>query len=68
MNGGPGCSSLLGLITEIGPFVIEDGERDFTTNPFPWNKKANLLFFESPSGVGFSKVNPEYIYTDVNSG
>lgn len=54
MNGGPGCSSLLGLNEEIGPFVMVDEDRVFKQNPYPWNAKANLLFLESPAGVGFS--------------
>lgn len=54
LNGGPGCSSLLGLNEEIGPFVMTDADRVFKENPYPWNARANLLFLESPAGVGFS--------------
>lgn len=59
-NGGPGCSSLLALFQEHGPFVIDDGEYFIKPNPEPWNKRANILYIESPAGVGYSiGVNPE---------
>jgi carboxypeptidase C (cathepsin A) len=54
LNGGPGCSSLLGMVYETGPFVFKEGTANFDINEFAWNKKANLLFLSSPGGVGFS--------------
>lgn len=56
-NGGPGCSSLLALFQEHGPFVIDDGEYSIRSNPEPWNKRASVLYIESPAGVGFSWAN-----------
>ena len=53
-NGGPGCSSMLGMMQELGPIVLDDGEEYFKTNPHPWNERANVLFIESPAGVGWS--------------
>ena len=52
-NGGPGCSGLLGLFTENGPFV-PDADGNINDNEFSWNKIANVLFVEQPAGVGFS--------------
>lgn len=34
--------------------AIDDGEDYIKTNPFPWNKRANVLWLESPAGVGWS--------------
>ena len=53
-NGGPGCSSMLALFQEHGPFIIDDDESFIKPNPFPWNQRANVLYIESPAGVGYS--------------
>ena len=54
LNGGPGCSSLLGFIQEHGPVIIPDYTVTLKPNEFSWNKNANMLYLESPAGVGFS--------------
>ncbi len=50
---------MLGFIQEIGPFYIPDGADykvgdNLTENKQSWHKISNLLFLESPAGVGFS--------------
>ena len=53
-NGGPGCSSMLGFMQENGPRVVDDGEDYLKENAETWNKRANVLWLESPAGVGWS--------------
>ncbi|KAJ4982160.1 hypothetical protein NE237_032997 [Protea cynaroides] len=65
LNGGPGCSSVgYGATQEIGPFIVDhtDGS-GLKFNPYSWNREANMLFLESPVGVGFSYSNTT---TDYN--
>ncbi|KAG0604170.1 hypothetical protein M758_10G150300 [Ceratodon purpureus] len=57
-NGGPGCSSIAyGFGEELGPFFINPGGQTLRLNPYAGNKLANIVFVESPAGVGFSYTN-----------
>ncbi|KAG0496355.1 hypothetical protein HPP92_001046 [Vanilla planifolia] len=58
LNGGPGCSSVgYGESEELGPFRINPDGRTLFLNRYAWNNVANILFLESPAGVGFSYSN-----------
>ncbi|KAL4377619.1 hypothetical protein GQ457_02G019020 [Hibiscus cannabinus] len=58
LNGGPGCSSIgYGEASELSPLRVGKNGVDLQFNQFAWNQEANLLFVESPVGVGFSYTN-----------
>ncbi|XP_020584974.1 serine carboxypeptidase-like 40, partial [Phalaenopsis equestris] len=58
LNGGPGCSSLAyGAMMELGPFRVNSDGKTLQRNIYAWNNVANVIFLESPAGVGFSYSN-----------
>ncbi|KAJ9709981.1 hypothetical protein PVL29_001455 [Vitis rotundifolia] len=65
LNGGPGCSSLgVGAFSENGPFR-PSGEL-LVRNEYSWNREANMLYLETPVGVGFSYSTDSSSYVAVN--
>jgi len=52
LTGGPGCSSLMALFYENGPFTIDN--MTLVLNPYSWNSFANIIFVDQPVGTGFS--------------
>ncbi|XP_057471924.1 serine carboxypeptidase-like 31 isoform X1 [Actinidia eriantha] len=66
LNGGPGCSSVgYGATQEIGPFIVDTDSHGLKLNPYAWNTEANMLFLESPAGVGFSYSNTTTDYNNL---
>jgi carboxypeptidase C (cathepsin A) len=65
LTGGPGCSSLEAFSYENGPFFFPEGQKYLVKNEQSWNNYANMLWFESPPGVGFSSFgDKQNAYTD----
>ncbi|KAL2460222.1 Serine carboxypeptidase 24 [Abeliophyllum distichum] len=70
LNGGPGCSSIgSGAMTELGPFRVNPDGKTLLYNQYAWNNVANVLFLESPAGVGFSYSNTssDYVTGDIKT-
>jgi len=54
MNGGPGCSSMLGLVSELGPCLVNEDGESTRVNPYSWTEVGHVLFLDQPAGVGYS--------------
>ena len=44
LNGGPGCSSMIGFVSENGPFVFKPQSKEMMINPYSWNKNAHVIY------------------------
>ncbi|XP_017435040.1 serine carboxypeptidase-like 50 isoform X2 [Vigna angularis] len=67
LQGGPGCSSMLGNFYELGPWRVTQS-LTLQPNPGSWNRIFGLLFLDSPIGSGFSVAStPEEIPRDQNA-
>ena len=64
-NGGPGASSMFGLLVELGPLILNEnsvatpefkksGVPTLYRNDFGWSKLGGVLMFDWPPPVGFS--------------
>jgi vitellogenic carboxypeptidase-like protein len=63
LNGGPGSSSQLGNLMELGPFWVtrpttSNATYDIIRNNFTWVKDYNVLFVDQPVGTGLSYADP----------
>jgi cathepsin A (carboxypeptidase C) len=57
LTSGPDGSSMLGMLQELGPCLINEHGNGTVYNPYGWNKDTPLVFVDQPAGVGFSYVD-----------
>ncbi|XP_059447354.1 serine carboxypeptidase-like 50 [Corylus avellana] len=73
LQGGPGCSSMIGNFLELGPWRVNFQKAKseplaLEPNPGSWNRIFGLLFLDNPIGTGFSIAStPEEIPRDQHS-
>lgn len=74
LNGGPGCSSFDGFVYEHGPFNFEAAKTKGSLpilhhNPYSWSKVSNIIYLDSPTGVGlsYSQNSSQYITGDLQT-
>lgn len=58
LQGGPGASSLFGLFSENGPFVVLN-ESTVTARKYSWHTNHHLIYIDNPVGTGFSSVGDD---------
>ncbi|KAL0784563.1 hypothetical protein Bca101_000808 [Brassica carinata] len=73
LTGGPGCSSITGLLFENGPVTFKvDGYNGGTptllSTTYSWTKVANIIFLDQPVGSGFSYATTQFLDTPSDSG
>lgn len=75
LNGGPGCSSFVGLLFENGPVTVplmaagspfSADSPPLIPNQFSWTKSTRILYVEQPVGTGFSYGPEPQDETDVS--
>ncbi|XP_015127285.1 venom serine carboxypeptidase [Diachasma alloeum] len=53
LQGGPGATSLYGLFTENGPFMVTKN-KTLAMRKYAWSTNHNLLYIDNPVGTGYS--------------
>lgn len=64
LNGGPGASSMTGLLTEMGPYRITP-EGKLIPHAQSWTQLGHMLFIDQPVGTGYSSVRDDSGYVNT---
>ncbi|PSR72472.1 hypothetical protein PHLCEN_2v11686 [Hermanssonia centrifuga] len=63
LNGGPGSSSMLGLLFENGPLHIQNNY-SMASNNFSWHQLADYIWVDQPVGTGWSTCDQKGFVAD----
>ncbi|OAX41086.1 alpha/beta-hydrolase [Rhizopogon vinicolor AM-OR11-026] len=64
LNGGPGSSSMVGLLFENGPIHIQN-DYSLIENQYGWSAVADYVWIDQPVGVGFGTADSTgYIFDE----
>ncbi|KAG2252984.1 hypothetical protein Bca52824_083120 [Brassica carinata] len=72
LSGGPGCSSIHGLLFENGPLtmkleVYNETLPSLVSTTYSWTKTSSIIFLDQPVGTGFS-FSTQLVDTPSDSG
>ena len=68
LQGGPGSSSMYGLLKEHGPFLadVDKNGRPFVKhNPYRWSANHSVIYVDQPVGTGFSFTDDPTAYPKI---
>ncbi|KAH0919344.1 hypothetical protein HID58_027004 [Brassica napus] len=73
LSGGPGCSSISGLLFENGPLTMKLEEYNGTlpslvSTTYSWTKTTSIIFLDQPVGTGFSYSRTQLVDKPSDSG
>jgi vitellogenic carboxypeptidase-like protein len=64
LQGGPGSSSLFGMLVELGPFRVTTPDLQPAYNPDSWAGEYSVVFVDNPRGTGYSFTDNGTLCTD----
>jgi cathepsin A (carboxypeptidase C) len=57
LDGGPGASSMIGMLIINGPCLLDLQTSTTRFNPDSWTESFNVIYLDQPAGTGFSYVD-----------
>ncbi|KAL6705557.1 hypothetical protein ACN47E_006674 [Coniothyrium glycines] len=68
LNGGPGSSSMYGILEENGPCYANPDSNSTRPAEWSWSTKSNMLYLDQPVQVGFSYDYLQNVTRDLVTG